>query len=453
MENILFNEESNLIEYKEKLPENNIKWLKTVVSFSNTSGGTLAIGIKDITLDIVGINEERSKIEQQIVETIYQNVEPRPIINISFKNINDKDIVLIDVAKGNETPYFIKKEGLQNGCYVRYGSTDQKATNSQRMELYHTQINEAFSNKIYEKNGVLFKQEEININDFTTYLNKYSKFNREITNHKLIEWSLLKDNFNEIYATNGLMLLTHNPFNYAYVRIGIFSGYNKTNLIDDFEIKGNLITQYYKTIEFLLENLKIGYEIKIIREMKYKVPEIALREIIANAIIHRSYLEEEPIKIMLFDDRLEIFSPGTLFNGLQLEQALNGISKLRNPNICEVFHHIGIVEKWGSGLQRANQSLQDNNMSALEFNVDNIHGVSVIIKFNKIENQNIIRENEAEYLDEYNYLAKKKIFTRKDLERDLKISQNQARYLIENWTKEEKITRRGKASKTEYLVK
>lgn len=453
MKNILFNEESNLIEYKEKLPENNIKWLKTIVSFSNTSGGTLVIGIKDKTLDIIGINEERSKIEQQIVETIYQNIEPRPIINISFKNFDDKDIVLIEVAKGNETPYFIKKEGLQDGCYVRYGSTDQKATNSQRMELYYTQINEAFSNKIYERNGVLFKQDEINIDDFITYLNKYSKFNREITNHKLIEWSLLKDNFNEIYATNGLMLLTNNPFNYAYVRIGIFSGYNKTNLIDDFEIKGNLITQYYKTIEFLLEKLKIGYEIKIIREMKYKVPEIALREIIANAIIHRSYLEEEPIKIMLFDDRLEIFSSGTLFNGLQLEQALNGISKLRNPNICEVFHHIGIIEKWGSGLQRANQSLQNNNMSALEFNVDNIHGVSVIIKFNKLDNVNIIRESEDEYLDEYNYLANKKIFTRKDLERDLKMSQNQARHLIENWTKEGKITKRGKASKTEYLVK
>ena len=152
---MIFKEKSNMVEYKKMLPNDSIRWLKTIVSFSNTAGGELIIGIEDKSLKVKGINEVRSIFEQKIIETIYNCIEPKPIVNIVFKNINDSDIAIIQVAKGNERPYFIKKQGLEEGCYIRYGSTDQKATNAQRTELMYNKKNETFTSKLYENKGKL----------------------------------------------------------------------------------------------------------------------------------------------------------------------------------------------------------------------------------------------------------------------------------------------------------
>jgi|SRR5690554_1811481 predicted HTH transcriptional regulator len=445
---MIFKEKSNMVEYKKMLPNDSIRWLKTIVSFSNTAGGELIIGIEDKSLKVKGINEVRSIFEQKIIETIYNCIEPKPIVNIVFKNINDSDIAIIQVAKGNERPYFIKKQGLEEGCYIRYGSTDQKATNAQRTELMYNKKNETFTSKLYENKGKLLKVNEVNINDFLVEINKRVKTDKSISLNKLLEWSLIKQKFNDNYVTNGLILLLDNRFNYSYLKIGFFGGENKTNLIKDENINGTIIEQYDETMKFLLKNLKTEYKFGVLREQQYKVPEVALREVIANAIVHRNYLEELPIRISIFNDRIEVFSPGTFFDGLQLEDVLSGISKLRNPNISEIFYHLGIIEKWGSGIAKANKSLKDNSMKPLIFEVSSIHGVNVIIKFEKES----FKETFNEELDEKNYLLKKQTFTRKDLEKDLNFTLNQARYQIEKWLVENKITKQGGGPKTNYKV-
>lgn len=83
-----------------------------------------------------GIKETRSIFEQKVVETIYNNIEPKPIVDIVFQNVSDKDIAIIKVAKGNEQPYYIKKQGPEEGCYIRYGSTDQKPTKAKKKKCY-----------------------------------------------------------------------------------------------------------------------------------------------------------------------------------------------------------------------------------------------------------------------------------------------------------------------------
>lgn len=443
-----FKEESNTIEYKKTLPKEANKWLKSVVSFSNTAGGELVIGIEDATLKVFGINEVRSVFEQKIMETIYHNIEPKPIIDIVFKNIEDKDIAIVQIAKGNEQPYYINNQGVEEGCYIRYGSTDQKATNSQRTELMLNRKNETYTNKLYDEQGKLLKLSDVNIKDFLIDINKRVKTGKEISLNKLSEWHLLKKNFDETYVTNGLMLLLDNKFSQSHIRIGYFSGLTKTKLLNEITIKGSIISQYDEVMDVLLDKLKTDFKIGVIREQQYKVPEVALREVVANAIVHRNYLENEPIRMSLFDNRIEIFSPGTFFDGLQLKDVLSGISKLRNPNISEIFYHIGIIEKWGSGITRANEALEKESMYPLVFEVNSIHGVNVIIKFDKGN----IKKIQNEIVDEENYLLQKTVFTRKELEQDLNLTHDQARYLIEKWSDKGKITKRGGGPSTKYLV-
>jgi ATP-dependent DNA helicase RecG len=86
---------------------------------------------------------------------------------------------------------------------------------------------------------------------------------------------------------------------------------------------------------------------------RWTVPAAALREAIINAIVHTDYAERgAPIRVAIFDDRIEVENPGLLRLGLTIEDIQKGVSKLRNRVIGRVFHELGLIEQWGSGIQR-----------------------------------------------------------------------------------------------------
>ena len=90
----------------------------------------------------------------------------------------------------------------------------------------------------------------------------------------------------------------------------------------------------------------------IYRQDIYELPVDSVRELIANAVAHRSYLEPGNIQVAIFDDRLEVTSPGMLLNAVSIEKMREGYSKLRNPAIASAFAYMKIIEKWGTGIPR-----------------------------------------------------------------------------------------------------
>lgn len=88
------------------------------------------------------------------------------------------------------------------------------------------------------------------------------------------------------------------------------------------------------------------------RQDVYELPTDSIRELIANAVAHRSYLEPGNIQVALFDDRLEVTSPGMLLNNVTIEKMMEGYSKPRNPAIARAFAYMKIIEKWGTGIPR-----------------------------------------------------------------------------------------------------
>lgn len=440
-----FEDESYNLEYKREIPKSDKTWLKSIVSFSNTSGGELIVGIEDKTLKVVGIKEDRSTIEQRIIESISSNVLPKPMIDISFKNIDDKDVIIVYIAKGQNTPYYLKNEGLENGCYIRYGSTDRLATESERQELLLSRRSLHFSNEIYEDNNkkVILRNEDVI--DLIESINSEIQTKKILDIAKLIEWKLIKNMNKTMYASNGYMLLTSNPFSNGIIRIGVFDGNTKTKLKTEYTIEGSIINQFDESLKTVLHLLDDGFLFESKRDIKYKLPVTSIREILANAIVHRNYIENHPIRISIFNDRLEIYSPGSFYDGIQLEDALNGISKLRNPNIAEVFYHLGIIEKWGSGIIRANEEMVNNYHQKVQFTISN-HGINAILLMEKKA-----RSKET-YLSLENYLESKDSFTRKDVEFELEMTEHQARYYIEKWLQENKIERVGQTKKSYYAV-
>ena len=100
-----------------------------------------------------------------------------------------------------------------------------------------------------------------------------------------------------------------------------------------------------------------------------KIPEAAYREAIANALIHRVWDVESQIRVLMFDDRIEIISPGGLPSGITEEEYLSGkIFVLRNRNLANVFYRLGFVEIFGTGITRIKQ-LYEEGLKKPDFEV------------------------------------------------------------------------------------
>lgn len=444
--------ESTNIEYKKELNKDNKKWLKTIVAFSNTAGGEFIIGVEDKTLEIVGIQESRSMLEEKIHNCIFDSVIPRPNIELVFQTQEDKNIAIIQVAKGAETPYRLKNNGSEE-VYIRFGSTDRKASQSEIRELQNTALNTSYSSQEFMNEQMKVvkiskKNIEIFLNDLNEIAEKEQIKLEKIDEKKLIEWKVILKKFQGLVATNGYMLMTNNVFHHARIRIGTF-GKTVVQNKGEKEIVGTILEQYFETMDFLLEKLYLEEEIKTIRKPKYKIPEVTLREILANAIIHRNYDEPDTIKIRVFDNRIEIESPGGLYAGLQKEDMFDVISRVRNLNIAEVFKYLKIVEQWGSGILRANEALMEQGLAPLDIQIKP-NALQVTMFYEEQEFMHKIDTKQIQIPEDI--LEQMEIFRRNDLEQKAGLTEDQARRLLEKWQKEQIIIKVGAGPSTAYKV-
>ena len=134
------------------------------------------------------------------------------------------------------------------------------------------------------------------------------------------------------------------------------------------EFAGPIYNQIEEAYQFVLKHINLGATIDgIVRKDKYELPPESIREAIINSVCHRCYLEHSCVQIAIYDNRVEITSPGMLYGGLTVEQAIEGRSKIRNVCIAELFSRMGIIEQWGTGLQRMIRGCREYGVREPEF--------------------------------------------------------------------------------------
>ena len=144
------------------------------------------------------------------------------------------------------------------------------------------------------------------------------------------------------------------------IQCGVFKGTNRAHFVDRREFEGSIQEQMEAAYQYVLEKINMGMMITgMYRQDVYELPTDSIRELIANAVAHRSYLEPGNIQVALFDDRLEVTSPGMLLNNVTISKMMEGYSKPRNPAIARAFAYMKIIEKWGTGIPRLFEACEE----------------------------------------------------------------------------------------------
>lgn len=118
--------------------------------------------------------------------------------------------------------------------------------------------------------------------------------------------------------------------------------------------------QIEEAYEFVLKHINLGAKISgLVRTDAYELPTEAIREAIVNATTHRNFLDRACVQVAVYEDRVEVTSPGMLYGGLTIEQIKKGGSKIRNRCIAEVFSRMKIIESWGTGIKRMFSSCKE----------------------------------------------------------------------------------------------
>jgi predicted HTH transcriptional regulator len=148
-----------------------------------------------------------------------------------------------------------------------------------------------------------------------------------------------------------------------------FSGLTKSVIADRAELQGALPALLDGALEFVRKHALLGMQIDgLRREDRWSVPMNAVREALVNAVVHADYaINGRPLRLAIYDDRMEIENPGILPMGMTMDDLLNGVSMLRNRVIGRVFLEAGMVEQWGSGVQRMTDECRSYGLQAPRF--------------------------------------------------------------------------------------
>jgi len=345
--NLLTEGESETVEFKPSLSQTD-KILECVSAFSNTNGGILVIGVRD-TGEVIGVDIGKRTLES-LANTIKQNTDPVIYPSISVENVEGKNVIVIEVEESKSKPVFAFDK-----VYKRVGRSNQRVTSDEIRKL-------ALEGKrIYWDEAICegAKLDDIDEEKIRWFL-KEARRERELNipmdasvAEVLMRLNLLKG---EALTNASILLLGKSPqkfFLQAEVRCVRFKGNEPVKpFIDMRVISGTIIDQVDKSLDFVLEHIPkaVWLDGKLQREEKYQYPPDAFREAIVNAICHRDYEERGDIQIRVFDDFLEVWSPGKLPEPLRLEDLKKTHKSVpRNPLLARQLFWIKFVEEVGTG--------------------------------------------------------------------------------------------------------
>ena len=343
--------EATVCDFKEALEVKKPKsWLKSVSAFANTAGGTLFFGV-DNSHNAVGLADPQKDAED-ISRLIKERISPVPRFILTAEQEYGKAVLVLSIPKGTHTPYYYKADGIRE-AYIRLGDESIVAPDHILHELILDGMNESFDALVSKYDAKDFA--------FSSLRARYRKWTgKSFDNSFLVSFGLVEEDTDKL-TNAGVLIADECPLRQSRLFCVRWNGLTKAgglvDAIDSAEYTGSLILLLENGMNFIKRHNRMMW--RKAPTSRIEMPEYAERsclEALTNALIHRSYLElGSEVHVDIFDDRLEITSPGGMVSGKNIQDldlSKSIISKRRNPVLADVFARLGYMERQGSGIKK-----------------------------------------------------------------------------------------------------
>ena len=329
-----------------------------MVAFANSGGGQILVGVNDDG-SITGLSApEIGRLNQLISNVASQSVHPP--INPITENIRVEQglVIIIEIPAGINKPYMDN----QGAIWVKSGADKRKVTAREEIQ------------RLFQSEGLVYADEvpvphssiaDIEPSRFQRY---YENRYEETVEESGLPLPRLLENLNlfrhEQLTLTGLLLFGKAPqiLKPAFmVKAAVWPGndIDIEHYIDSQDITGALSTVFEQTLNFISRNLRRVQQGQSVNSLgKLEIPKIVIEEMIVNALLHRNYFISAPIRVFVFDNRIEIISPGSLPNNLTIANIRHGVSNMRNPGLVSHAIHLLPYRGLGTGIRRAYKAWQ-----------------------------------------------------------------------------------------------
>jgi predicted HTH transcriptional regulator len=359
--------ESRRLEFKERFPRGD-QVARTAIAFANGAGGRIVFGVRNDPRVTTGISDkEIFALEEQVTSHIFDKCSPDIMPEVFIQSVEGKNLLVLEIYPGPNKPYYLKSAGLPGGCYIRVGSTNRLASDEMIRDLERRRQNLSFDSLPHYDIDV----KALRLDKFKKDYQKAT--GRKLDNERLKNLGLFKAERNRLYATNAALLLSDNPqqvFPYAKIECARFKGTQRRVFLDQSTITGPIYAAIEECMAFIKKNIALSSSIgEVYRTDTWEYPLDAIREALANAVIHRDYsVLGSDTKVAIYDDMLEITSPGTLPDIITLDILGTGRSEIRNRVLAPIFKDLKLIEAWGTGISKMQDDVSNYPGIELIFN-------------------------------------------------------------------------------------
>lgn len=419
--------ENKDVEYKQEYTR---ILLKTVSAFANYNDGLIIIGINDKG-EVTGISNVNHT-KEQIENAIYDSILPNPYFEIETDIYEGKTILIIKVFKSENTPYTYKGK-----AYKRVAITTRE------VDLY--EYNElVLSGKNLTYDEMQIDDNELDLSVLNNKLRKTLGIS-EVDDNVLTSLGLFKNGKYNIAAK----LLSDNN-NIGKVTLLRYSD-TVESIKDRIDLENmSILVQFDKCVDFYYKHVNKQEKIDgAYRKTIEEIPLVAYREAIANAICHRDYNKQANVKVEIFDDRIEVTSPGGLPIGISYEDFIDGrISIPRNKIVAEIFYRLKLIEKIATGIRRIKSHYKDYDLKP-KFEIT-ANSVRVVLPNVLYKKGITLSEKEQEIV---NLLNEKEFLAAKDISVALGIKKTQTSKYLNDLISKGLVNRIGNGRNIKYMLK
>ncbi len=366
--------ENSRVEFKQDIKHQD-SLLQEIVAFANTEGGRIIIGVHDKTFQIIGLTkEQKDNIDTKIANITNDLIRPFLQIITDTTLIDNKLLLIITIPKGINQPYNTK-----GAIYIRQGTTKRLLSDKDEILRFYQSSGNLYADEMIVENTSI---KDVDLNKIKNYLSVQKKNVSNIDKQLLINLGVLK---NGKLSLGGLLFFGNNPQQYKPVflikAVSFFgNSIGGKDYRESLNIQGTIPEMFDAGVRFFKNNLKYTQQDQNVNLPGIlEIAQVAIEELLQNALVHRDYLRNSPIRLLIFDNRIEIISPGKLPNNLTVENIKLGNAVARNNLLVSYCSKIMIYSGLGSGITRSLEA-QPN----IEFNND-IDGEQFIVKIPRPE--------------------------------------------------------------------